>query len=268
VSGETAELIRRGLHAQRRSGFWWGVGILALALVSVAFWPSLEGSAALTDMTKSSKSLMEAFGVQDLATAAGYLDGQMYALMLPLLLSGFAIAATSALTAGDEDAGRLELLHALPVSRTEVWLSRISAATIVLAVVTVLTAIVVALSLGPFSLEGISTARIVVATSACGVLALFHASVAYVGAGAGGSRAVSAGAAVAVLVIGYVANYLLPLSDALKGFRKLSPWYWAIGTQPVTEGISAAWMVLLLAVTSVLVVMGTVLVNRRDIRGV
>ncbi len=266
MSGETAELLRRGLHAQRRSGFWWGVGILALALVSVAFWPSLEGSSALTDMTKSSKSLMEAFGVQDLATAAGYLDGQMYALMLPLLLSGLAIAATSALTAGDEDAGRLELVHALSVSRTSVWLARIGAATIVLALVTVLTAIVVALSLGPFSLEGISVSRICEATLACGALALFHGAVAYAVAGAGGSRAVSASAAIAVLVVGYVASYLLPLSEALKGFRKLSPWYWAIGTQPVTDGLSAAWMVLLLGVTAMLMVVGTILVNRRDIR--
>ena len=266
MSAEAAELLRRGVHAQRRSGFWWGVGILALALVSVAFWPSLEGSSALTDMTKSSKSLMEAFGVQDLATAAGYLDGQMYALMLPLLLSGLAIAATSALTAGDEDAGRLELVHALSVSRTAVWLARIGAATIVLAVVTVLTTIVVTLSLGPFSLEDVSVSRIVTATLACGALALFHGAVAYAVAGAGGSRAMSAGAAIAVLVVGYVASYLLPLSDALKGFRKLSPWYWAIGTQPVTDGLSAAWMVLLLGVTAMLVVVGTILVNGRDIR--
>jgi ABC-2 type transport system permease protein len=266
VSSQTTELLRRGLHAQRRSGFWWCVGILALALVSVAFWPSLKGSTALTDMTKSSKSLMEAFGVQDLATAAGYLDGQMYALMLPLLLSGLAIAATSALTAGDEDAGRLELVHALSVSRTAVWLSRIGAATIVLGVVTALTALVVALSLGPFSLEGIGVSRIIAVTLACGALALFHGAVAYAVAGAGRSRAVSAGAAIAVLVVGYVASYLLPLSDALRGFRKVSPWYWAIGTQPITDGLSAAWIVLLLGATAMLVAIGTILVNRRDIR--
>lgn len=268
MSGETAELVRRGLHAQRRSGFWWGVGILALALVSVVFWPSLEGSSALTDLTKSSGSLMEAFGVQDFATAAGYLDGQMYALMLPLLLSGLAIAATSALTAGDEDAGRLELVQSLSVSRTSVWLSRIGAATIVLGTVTVLTAITVALTLDPFSLEDISVSRIFVATLACGALGLFHGAVAYASAGAGGSRAVSAGAAIAVLVVGYVASYLLPLSDALQGLRKVSPWYWAIGTQPVTNGISGVWILLLIGVTTVLVAVGTVRVNRRDIRGV
>jgi ABC-2 type transport system permease protein len=264
--GATAELLRRGVHAQRRSGLWWGVGILALALVSVAFWPSLEGSSSLTDITESSQSLMEAFGVQDLATAAGYLDGQMYALMLPLLLSGLAIAATSALTAGDEDAGRLELLQALPVSRHAVWLTRVGAATAVLAAVTVLTAVVVALSLTPFSLDGISVARIIAATLACGALGLFHGSVAYAAAGAGASRALAAGSAIVVLVVGYVASYLLPLSDALEGFRKLSPWYWAIGTQPVTDGISGAWILLLLGTTAALVVAGTVLVNRRDLR--
>lgn len=267
MSGQSAELLRRGLHAQRRSAFWWAVGVIALALVSVAFWPSLQGSSALTDITKSSKSLMEAFGVQDLATASGYLDGQMYALMLPLLLSGLAIASTSALTAGDEDAGRMELLQALPVSRSSVWLARMGAAAIVLAIVTALTAIVVVASLAPFSLDGISATRIVVATLACGALGLFHGSIAYGAAGAGASRAVSAGIAIAVLVVGYVASYLLPLSDALSGLRTVSPWYWAIGTQPVTNGVSGAWMLLLLAITAVLVVAGTVLVNRRDIRG-
>ena len=68
------------------------------------------------------------------------------------------------------------------------------------------------------------------------------------------------------IISGYVASYLLPLSDALDGFRRLSPWYWAIGTQPVSEGVSAAWLALLLAITAALVVAGTVSIGRRDIR--
>ena len=263
----TVELLRRGISALRRAGFWWGLGVVALAFVSVAFWPSLEGNSALTDLTKNSQSLMEAFGAQDFSTAAGYLDGQMYALMLPLLLAGLAIATTTALTAGDEDAGRLELLQALPVTRTSVWLARLAAAVVVLAVVTAITALVVALSLTPFSLDGVSVSRVLEATFACGALGLFHGAVGYSVAGAGASRALAAGSAVAVLVVGYVASYLLPLADALAGLRKLSPWYWAIGTQPVTNGVSGWWMLLLLGVTAVLVAFGTVAVNRRDIRG-
>ena len=96
---------------------WWGLAIVTFSLVNLAFWPSLEGSEALESLEGMSEGLLEAFGAQDIATPAGYLDGQLFALMLPLLLSGMAIAAVTAITSGDEDAGRLELLHALPVTR-------------------------------------------------------------------------------------------------------------------------------------------------------
>jgi ABC-2 type transport system permease protein len=267
VNGATVELFRRGVHALRRSGAWWAVGVLAMTLVSVAFWPSLEGSTALTDLTDSSKQLMEAFGAQDLSTAAGYLDGELYALMLPLLLSGLAIATTSALTAGDEEAGRMELLQALPVSRTQVWLARLAAAAGILAVVTLLTAVVVALSLTPFSLDDIGVGRVLVATLGCGALGLFHAAVAYAVAGGGGSRALSVGTSIAVLVAGYIASFLLPLADALDGMRRISPWYWAIGTQPISDGVAGSWFVLLVVAIAALVTFGTVAVNRRDLRG-
>ena len=140
------------------------------------------------------------------------------------------------------------------------------AATAVLAIVTVLTAIVVALSLTPFSLDDVSVTRIVVATLACGALGSSTARSRTPGRRGRVARAVR-GLAIVVLVVGYVASYLLPLSDALAGLRKLSPWYWAIGTQPVTDGISGAWMLLLLGATAALVAAGTVPVNHRDIRG-
>lgn len=267
MSTASVELVRRGTSALRRSGVWWGIGIVALAVVSAAFWPSLEGTDTMQELMDTSKELMEAFGVQDLSTAAGYLDGQMYALMLPLLLSGLAIAAISAVTAGDEDAGRLELLHALPVSRQQVWSSRFASGFVVLAVITLVTAVVMAASLEPFSLDGIGVGRIVAATLACGALGLFHGAVAYLVAGLGGSRPVSAGIAIAVLVAGYVANFLLPLSDSLEGAQRLSPWHWAIGDQPVTNGVPAGGLLLLLAVTVGLVVGGTTAVTRRDIHG-
>jgi ABC-2 type transport system permease protein len=235
-------------------------------MVNLAFWPSLEGSEALEELEGMSEGLLEAFGAQDIATPAGYLDGQLFALMLPLLLSGLAIAAVTAITSGDEDAGRLELLHALPVSRRAVWLWRLASAFAVLGAVAAVTALVVALSRGIFSLDEVSAARIVAATFACALLAAFHAVVAYVVGGLGGSRAASVGAAVLVLVVGYVANFLLPLSDALAGARRASPWYWAIGEQPVSDGVDGRWIVLLVVVSAGLVALGTVAVERRDIR--
>jgi ABC-2 type transport system permease protein len=266
VTAEVRELVGRGIAALRRSAAWWAIGIGALVLVSAGFWPSLEGSDALTDF-EDMGALLEAFGAQNIATPAGYLDGQLYALMLPLLLSGFAVAAASAVTSGDEDAGRLELLHALPVSRRAVWLSRWGAVVVVVAVVALVLAALAAASLRVFSLDGVGAGRVVAVTFACALLALFHAAVAFAAGGLGASRGRAIGIAVAVLVAGYVVDFLVPLADGLAGLQQWSPWWWAIGEQPVSDGVLRWRLVLLVALTALLVAAGTAAVERRDIRG-
>lgn len=260
----TRELVSRGMRAVRRSAIWWSVGITTFIVVNLAFWPSLEGSEALEGF-EDMADFMEAIGAQNIATPSGYVDGQVYALLLPLLLSALAITLASGLTAGDENAGRLELLHALPVGRRQVWLSRWLASTLVLGVVAAVGGISTLVSLPLFSLSEVSAERVVTATIGCALLAAFHGSVAYAVAGFGGSRGMAAGAGVVVLVVGYIMSFVLPLADALSGARDLSPWYWALGDQPVTYGIEIWRLGLTAALTAVLVAVGTWAVDRRDI---
>ena len=264
----TRELVVRGFDAQRRSALWWTLGIVVLTVLNAAFWPSLEGTEALDDLTKTlSPEVQTAFGVQDLATEAGYLDGQVYALLLPALLSGVAIAGATALASGDEGAGRLELLHALPVSRQALWSSRFGSVLLVLAAVTAVVAAVMVGSLYAFSLSEAGVGPVLAATAACAVLAAFHAAIAYAAGGFGLARGTAVGIGILVLLAGYVVSFLFPLSDALDGAQRLSPWYWAIGEQPVTDGVSPWSIALLGGVAAAFVGLGTFAVTRRDIRG-
>lgn len=258
------ELVLRGIRAVRRSAIWWSVGIVTFIVVNLAFWPSLEGSEALEGFEDMAE-LMEALGAQNIGTPSGYVDGQVYALLLPLLLSALAITLASGLTAGDENAGRLELLHALPVSRRQVWLSRWTASAIVLLVVGVVGGLSTLVSLPLFSLDEVSAGRVITATVGCVLLAAFHGSVSYAVAAFGGSRGLSAGAGIVVLVVGYIMSFVLPLADALSGARDLSPWYWALGDQPVTYGIEVWRLFLTAALTAVLVAVGTWAIDHRDV---
>lgn len=266
MSAVVRELLARGVDALRRSAAWWSVGIVALVMITAASWPSLEGSDALGQMEQDLGSLLEAFGASDLASPAGYLDGQLYALMLPLLLSAMAIINTSGLTSGDEDAGRLELLHALPVGRRTVWLSRLGAATLVLFGVSVVAAAAMISVRSVFSLEEVGVGRIAGATLGSALLAAFHAAVAFAAGGLGASRGRAAGVAALVLVASYVMTFIAPLTSALEGIRAWSPWHWALGQQPVSDGINLTTTVLILATTVAVVAVGTFAVNRRDIR--
>jgi ABC-2 type transport system permease protein len=261
------ELLVRSTAALRRSATWWCVGLVAFIAVNLAFWPSLSGSDALASLEESTGSLLEAFGAQGISTPEGYLDGQVFAFLLPLLLSGMAVAMLSAITAGDEDGGRLELIHALPVGRQAVWLARFAASAAAVATVTVVLGVTLLPQLLLFSFEGVSWWRVLSATAACGLLALFHAAVTYLAAAAGLSRARTVGVATVVLVVGYLASVVLPLAEALEPFRRVSPWYWALGVQPVSDGVSPAGVTVLLVVTAALVLGGTALIGRRDIRG-
>jgi ABC-2 type transport system permease protein len=264
VNGPVAELLARSIQAVRRSSIWWAVAIVAFAVLNAAFWPSLEGSEALEGFEEMG-DLLEAFGAQNLTSAAGYLDGQVFALLLPLLLSGMAVAQVSLLTAGDEAAGRLELLHALPVSRRTIWITRWAACLTTLLVVSVVVAVAVAICLPVFSFTGVSVASVVAATAACGLLAAFHASIAYAASGAGASRGLAVGAAIGVLLVGYLLSYVLPIADSLDGARAWSPWYWALGEQPVLDGVSVGRLAVLALLTAGIVLVGTVAVDRRDI---
>jgi len=265
VNAAGRELVHRGLHALRRSGLWWGTAVAVFVVLNVAFWPSLRDSKALSGL-EDMGALLEAFGAQDIGSPRGYLDGQLFALLLPVLLAAMSIAQVSAVTSGDEDAGRLELLHALPVSRTAVWLARWTAGTAVLAMVTAGIAALTLASMQVFALGEAGAGRVAAATLACGLLAAFHAAVAFAAGGLGASRGRAAGAAVFVLVAGYVVSVLLPLADSLAGARRWSPWYWALGEQPVSDGVRPLRLALVVGVTAVLVVIGLVGVNRRDIR--
>lgn len=262
----TRELVGRGLRALRRSVLWWTLGIAVLLLTTAVAWPSLEGSEALESFDEMG-ALLEAFGATDLASPSGYLDGQMYAFMLPLLLAGMAVASATGSTAGDEDAGRLELLHALPVSRRTIWLSRFAATALAVLAVAAVAALGMVVLRPLFSLEEVAVGRIVVATAGAAVFAVFCAAVGYAAGGAGASRGRAAGIAVLVVVASYVMAFIAPLADALEGIRSWSPWHWALGEQPVSTGISAGGVALVVAVTVALLVAGTVAVERRDIRG-
>ena len=106
----------------------------------------------------------------------------------------------------------------------------------------------------------------IAATAACGLLGVFHGALGYAVGGLGGTRPLAVSIAVLVLVSGHVANFLFPLSTALAGLRRISPWYWAIGEQPVSNGVTASGLALLIAATVALVAIGTTAVGRRDIR--
>lgn len=267
---QTVAVYAQQLRDRRRALLWWSVGVVGLALMIVAFWPSVEGNTAyddvMADLPESVRSLMGAGGDLSLASPAGYLNSQWYATMLPIVLLVYGIGAGAAVVAGAESDGSLEELLDGPVTRREVALGRLKAVgtlVVVLALVSFVAVTVPALPLGLY--DGLAWADVVAANVAVLVLVLLHTSLAFSVGAATGHKAVALGTASSVAVVGYLFFGIGSSVEGLSLLADLSPWDWAIGSPPVLEGFDVRMLVPGLVLTAVFPLVGIWRFERRDL---
>lgn len=266
MSGPAIELLLGPMRAVRRIGLLWAASLAALVVLTVAFWPSFKGSTSMTDLLdQMPQGLVQAFGLQGFGTAAGYLRGNLYALLVPLLLAGAGIGFANSLTASEEDSGRFEILLAQPVSHRAIFFGRVVA---VFAWVCLLTLVTAAMQLVTDPIVDLSVPidRLVSTLLLCGLLALLHAGMCLTIAGARARPATVLGVGLFVAFAGCTVAALFPLSKPLAPLAHLSPWDWALAGDPLLNS-TEAWRYLALGAPAIgLAMLGVYLFGRRDVR--
>ena len=266
MNATTVELVAGPIRQIRRSILGWGIGLGSLVAVTVAFWPAFRGSSGISQAIEQLPSgIVDAFGLAAFGTPAGFLRGNLYEFIVPLLLAVAAVAAANALTAAEEDSGRMETVLSQPVSRRSLFVGRAVALVIWLLA---MTGLILAIQLASDAAVGleIGLARVVSTVMLCGLLALLHGAFALAVAGWIPRPSLVLGVGIAASVGGYLVSALLPLSDTLEPFSALSPWKWAFGGDPLVNPVEP-WRYAALILPAIglasLAVVGFV---RRDVR--
>jgi ABC-2 type transport system permease protein len=264
------ELALRSVFAktlwERRHGllFWsLGVGVLVVATLSV--WPSVHEEYAKL-VQNYPEPLLAFFGVDKagLASAPGYLQAELFGLMVPLAFVGYAIAGGSSTIAGEEEGGTLEMLLVQPVSRVRVALQKYAGVLTALAILTAAFAAVLLVATSAFDLN-VGVLDELAATLSVFLLAAMFGAVALAVGCATGHRAIAAGITAALAFGAYLLTSLAGLVEGLKKFRPLSPFWWYSGNRPLTNGLSLLHVSLMLAVTVCAVTTAVATFSRRDI---
>jgi ABC-2 type transport system permease protein len=123
----SSELVRRGVLDHRRALVGWCLGIAGYTLLASSIFPSFKGSPDLTQLVERYPDALKAlFGISGggITTGAGYTDAELFSLMLPLIVLVLAIGSGARAFAGEEDAGRLELLLSYPLRRRDAVLAK------------------------------------------------------------------------------------------------------------------------------------------------
>jgi ABC-2 type transport system permease protein len=266
MSRRAIELVAAPFRQLRRSTLGWGIGLAVLIALTIAFWPLFAESSAISDAIESlPPGIVEAFGLAEFGTPAGFLRGNLYEFIVPLLLAIAAIAVANGVTAAEEDSGRLETYLAQPVSRTALFAGRIVAVTLWTVTIVVVILVVQLVSDAVVGLD-IATARVVETVVLCGLLALLHGALALALAGWFPRPTLVLSVGIAIVVGGYLVSALFPLSDTLEPLADLSPWSWALGGDPLVNP-TEPWRYLALIVPAVVLAgIGAVGFGRRDVR--
>jgi ABC-2 type transport system permease protein len=260
------ELVAGPFRSSWRAGVGWAIVFLLMVVPTVAFWPAFKDSKSLTEALGAlPPGLLQAFGLEDFASPAGYLKGGLYDVVIPLMFAAAGVMFANSATAGEEDAGRLELWLAQPVTRTAILVGRVTAVFGWLLMLTLVTFVSQIASDAAFGLE-IETARVVATVALSALLGAVYVGIAITIAGILGRPGPVLALGLGLALVGYLVAALLPLSDSLKAWAWVSPWDWAMGGDPLAHPTEPVRYLSLVALTGVLLLAGGVAFARRDIR--
>ncbi|RJP35372.1 MAG: hypothetical protein C4536_00720 [Actinobacteria bacterium] len=255
----------KGLRDRRVSLIWWAVGLTLFVVLTIAVYPSMRNNPSIQDYAESSADLMKAIaGSIDITSPVGYLNSQLFFMMLPIIMSILAISIGSDALAGEEGRGTLDLLLSAPLPRRRAVVEKF--ATMVMAVT--LEAVVLYAGMALLALAtsmDISYLNMAEATFGLVFLALVFGTLALLLGAASGSKGLSIGIAAALGLGTLLLNSLGLIIEALDPWRRITPIYYYSENNPLANGLNWIHVLILVAITAVFLGASLFFFEHRDI---
>jgi ABC-2 type transport system permease protein len=113
-------MLRKALWDLRWTTLWYGLVAVLYTGAILAYYPYVRDNAASFSKILETypRSLMDAFGVSDIASFSGFLGSEVFNVIWPVLMAAFAITAGSAIVAREIEEGTADLWLSVPAGRT------------------------------------------------------------------------------------------------------------------------------------------------------
>jgi len=196
-------------------------------------------------------------------TGAGFLQGQLYSLMTPILVIGFAVSTAVAVTSREEKDGTLELLLSVPMSRTSLSIRKVAMIAVSAAIV-VSSFVVTLLIANPVIGLKLNVAGVLAINLGVYGLGLVFAGLAVLIGAFTGKPAVAQGLTLVLAVLAWFTNAFESLFSWLEIPSRMSPFSWYLHGAPLINGANSS-LVWLGSVSIALFAGSVYLFGRRDI---
>ena len=260
-----AEIAQIDLRLRRRSIIWFTVGLAAYAFILVAMYPSVKSDASLGDLTANNPTVAALLGVNGSLTApTGWVNGNLYANFLPLMVLLLTIGYGASSIAGQSEDGSLGLVATLPISRRR--LVREKTLVLSLLAAPLAGATMAFVLLGRHYDLTLPTGAVIGSTVAVLVMGVDFGLVAMIIGVLSGSRGLALGLTSALAAASYLVSSLAPVLSWAHTVRPASLFYWAVGGDQLSAGPSLTAGAVLVLVGVALHLVAVAVIDRLDIR--
>ena len=258
------EITRLDVLLRRRSLIAYSLGMAAYTLVVVALYPAFKNSSSLDKLIEDDPTISALFGVSGpISTSGGWLNANLYANFLPLLMLLLTIGYGAASLAGQDEDGTLCLVASLPTRRAAIVLQKAGAMTLQAAVLSVAVAACVLIGRSFDLAVAVGDVASISATTLLLGLDFGLATMAIGACTGSGGTALGVGAALAAA--SYLLGSLAPVVSWLHPARYASLFYWSVANDQITRGASLADYSVLLAVVLIALYAATISFQRLDL---
>jgi ABC-2 type transport system permease protein len=258
-----ADVFRKTIRDQRRALVGWGVGAAAIVLLIAALWPSVRDMFDEQMLAAFPEEMRRLFAIEQMVTGGGFLNVEIFSILMPALFIAYGIGRGARLVAGEEQDRTLEVVVVSPVSRTRILLDK--AAGLAVGVVALGVVLLAAVMLGSYAVDmGIPVGHAAVGALAMVLIGIQHGALALAVGAATGRRGLAIGVAATVAVAGYILHVIGALVEEVEPWQPLSPFTQAIAEGPLSGTVPLSFVWLALAAV-VFIVAAVPLFGRRDV---
>ncbi len=258
-------VMRKELRGLRGAVIGWGVGTALWAFWVIFLFPSMATQMAEFELP----DFYKAFGDWgNIGTLEGWLSAEVFSILVPIVLGLFAIIAGSGALAGEEDAGTMEMMLAMPLARWQIVVAKAAALTI--AIVLVFGILAASMWGGLQMIADQVTLTVTVAdglrATVAGVPVIFFFTMFALWLGSYlPTRRHALSLAGAVLMVSYLVNNLSALLDSLKPLQPYSPLYYYPSGKALTEPLNGEYMALMIVLGLVFLGLAVLSFERRNV---
>jgi ABC-2 type transport system permease protein len=255
----------KGVRDQRWGLLGWGIGVGLLALIESAVWPSIRDMPNFDELMKSyPEAMRKLFNVQEMTTGTGFMNAELFTLILPMVFIFYGVSRGARMVAGEEESGCLEAVLVTPVSTRSVLLQKAAALAAGVVALGVVLALVLLACSAVFDM-GIGLDETAAGCLAMMLLGLEFGWLALAVGAATGRRAVALGVGGAAAVAAYVLYALGQIVGSLEAYQPLSPFHQALHNGPLGGGAPLTLIWVAVGAVAVVAVAAPVF-DRRDLR--